>query len=358
MNGSSGAMAVESHGSDLDALLRCSARIGRDPLLVQASSGNTSLKVDGTLWIKASGKWLANAGQQKILAPVSQSECLECFKNGRPLTTRAVNSRAERLRPSIETFMHAVLPHRCVIHVHSVNTLAWAVRADARARLSERLSCMRWSWIPYTPSGLPLAREIQIASANRPDGDVFVLGNHGLVVCGESCEAAEAVLSQVERRLAIHPRSVRKPKLKLLERLRGLSSWWLPDCDALHSLGSDRISWEIVKGGVLYPCQAIFLGPNPPVLRASEDLFNVRSRLDQLAMSCPFLVVEGSGVLINNKITAAELATLRGLAEVVLRLEPAAPIRYLSDWEVNSLLMADADLYRISAENGGHHSSA
>ena len=41
--------------SALDPLVRLSARLGRDPLLVQASSGNTSIKLDGVLWIKASG---------------------------------------------------------------------------------------------------------------------------------------------------------------------------------------------------------------------------------------------------------------------------------------------------------------
>lgn len=36
-----------------------------------------------------------------------------------------------------------------------------------------------------------------VAGAN-----VFVLANHGLVVCGESCDAAEDLLGVVERRLA------------------------------------------------------------------------------------------------------------------------------------------------------------
>src|ERR1700728_4087306 len=84
---STAADAYASYERDIDSLLRCSARIGRDLLLIQASSGNTSLKVNGTLWIKASGKWLANAGQQELLVPVSLSECLECFSQGRPLTT-------------------------------------------------------------------------------------------------------------------------------------------------------------------------------------------------------------------------------------------------------------------------------
>jgi hypothetical protein len=181
---------------------------------------------------------------------------------------------------------------------------------------------------------------------------VFVLGNHGLVVCGESCEAAESLLSEVQRRLAIGTRSASKPNIKLLERIRGASSWRLPDSDTLHALGTDFISRQILEGGILYPCQTIFLGQNRVTLRVPEDKVSSRKAIDPLDASRPFLIVEECGILINSEITAVELAVLRGLAEVVLRIEPGAPIRYLSDPEVTSLLAADSHLYRVSAENG------
>ena len=345
--------AVENYPCELDFLLRCSARIGCDPLLTQASSGNISLKTGGILWIKASGKWLAKAGHDEILVPVNLSECLQCFKQGRPLTATVATSQGERLRPSIETFMHAVLPHRCVIHVHCLNTLAWAVRADAPARLAERLSGTRWTWIPYVPSGLPLAREIHRASANCPETCVFVLGNHGLVVCAESCEEAEAIMYGVQRRLAILPRQAAQPKLSQLRRLSALSPWHLPDCDdTLHALGVDHISRQIARDGVLYPCQAIFLGQNMPELRAPGYMSDRRSETDPLANQRPFLVVEGCGVLISSEMTAAQLAVLRGLTEVVQRIDPAAPIRYLSPCELEDLMNKDSHLYRAAAENG------
>ena len=45
----------------LEALRTLSAKLGSDPLLVQAAGGNTSLKRDGIMWIKASGTWLRDA---------------------------------------------------------------------------------------------------------------------------------------------------------------------------------------------------------------------------------------------------------------------------------------------------------
>src|ERR1700687_2751354 len=101
--------------------------------------------------------------------------------------------------------MHAILRHRVVIHVHSIKHLVWAIRLDGPDQLKERLAGLQWQWIPYASSGIPLAREIEKAVAGAPKTDVLILGNHGLVVCGHDCYAAEKLLCKVERRLAITP---------------------------------------------------------------------------------------------------------------------------------------------------------
>jgi rhamnose utilization protein RhaD (predicted bifunctional aldolase and dehydrogenase) len=120
------------------------------------------------------------------------------------------------LRPSIETAMHVVLRHRVVIHVHSINAIAWAIRLDGPDHLNERLTGLRWQWIPYAASGIPLAREIEKAVGAAPETDVLILGNHGLVVCGQDCHTAERLLWEVERRLAITPRRFPKPDTTVL----------------------------------------------------------------------------------------------------------------------------------------------
>jgi len=166
----------------------------------------------------------------------------------------------EKLRPSIETAMHVVLRHRVVIHVHSINAIAWAIRLDGPDQLKERLAGLHWQWIPYAASGIPLAREIEKAVANAPETDVLILGNHGLVVCGHDCRTAEKLLREVERRLAITPRRFPRPDTTALALIARFSRWQFPDVDSLHALGTDPVSRKVLKGGVLYPCQAIFLG--------------------------------------------------------------------------------------------------
>jgi rhamnose utilization protein RhaD (predicted bifunctional aldolase and dehydrogenase) len=339
--------------AELQTLARLSARLGNDPLLVQASSGNTSVKIDGTLWIKASGKWLARAAQDAMFVPVDLADAEASLRRDIPIC--CCGGQRDGLRASIETAMHAALPHRVVIHVHSVKTLAWAVRADGPQRLAERLAGLQWRWVPYVASGLPLAHAIQDAMASAPRANVFVLANHGLVVCGETCESAEALLNTVESRVAVKPRETRGHDPALNDEIARLPEWRLPLSERIHALSTDEASLAILKAGVLYPCQAMFLGTSVPLLPASttfEDAVQQFSR-SYLTMP-PFWIVEGRGLVIGNWMTTTQMAVLDGLAEVVQRIDASAPVRYINDGELTELLNEDAHCYRQSAESNAH----
>ena len=219
--------------------------------------------------------------------------------------SRPIAPSGPALRTSVETAMHAVLPWPVVLHVHSINTIAWAVRTDARARLAERLCGLSWAWVPYVLSGIPLAREMERAAAASPAAAVFILSNHGLVVCGRTCAEAETLLDEVEGRLAIEPRASPPADLALLNRLAP-PGWQLPANCAVHLLATDPAAVKILGGGVLYPCQAIFLSA-----RTGEP--------------GPFRPIAGVGVLVRQSITAVAEETLAGLAAVVSRIEAGGP---------------------------------
>jgi rhamnose utilization protein RhaD (predicted bifunctional aldolase and dehydrogenase) len=320
------------HEKDVQPLRELSARLGGNPLLVQASNGNTSIKLDGVIWIKASGKWLARTMLEEMHVAVELAEARECIESGTEIGARDGGKGGPR--PSIETAMHVVLRHRVVIHVHSINTIAWAIRLDGPKQLKQRLAGLRWQWIPYVASGIPLAREIQKALEKDRDTDVLVLGNHGLVVCGPDCKKAEALLWEVERRLETPPRPIPKPDTAVLEMIARFSRWQFPDMDALHALGTDAISLKIVKGGVLYPCQAMFLGQTMPLLPPTSRELRFKGE----ERTPPFVTVEGGGVMLNERMSSAELATLIGLAQVAQRTEECAELRYLNWAEVAQVL--------------------
>jgi rhamnose utilization protein RhaD (predicted bifunctional aldolase and dehydrogenase) len=329
--------------TELMSLRDLSVRVGTNPLLVQASNGNTSMKLAGTLWIKASGAWLADAMQEEMFVPIELAEVQASIRKDTEITRR--HAVKDDMRPSIETAMHAILQHRVIIHVHSINAIAWAIRQDGPNRLKELLSGLHWQWIPYAASGIPLAREIEKAVAGVPETDVLILGNHGLVICGRDCGAAEKLLCEVERRLAITPRQVPKPDTRVLGTIARSSRWQLPDVDLLHALGTDAVSRRILRGGVLYPCQAIFLGHTMPLVRSSAVISKFAERLKSGDRTPPFVAVERSGVMLNEKMTRAERATLIGLVQVTQRTEPSARLRYLKSAEVSNVLSTGTHAY-------------
>ena len=322
--------------TELQRLVALSARIGRDVLLTQGSSGNTSYKDGDLLWVKASGKWLADAVEQPIFVPVRQPCARRRVWQGLPVDLECVPDGYRELKPSIEAAMHAVLPHRVVLHVHSVNTIAIAVQAQATAVLGEKLSGLRWAFVPYMFSGLPLAQAIWSALARAPETTVFVLGNHGLVVCGESCQEAEDLLANVEARLRVAPRTSTAMRCEHLTTL-GLSAanHVLPPHPVVHALATDDASRATLANGVLYPCQAIFLNGSQPWQQSVRD------------HGAGFQIFPRKGVLVRANIPAGDYEALVGLAEVVQRIPPGTPLRYLTADEVQGAEACSS--YRESA---------
>jgi len=315
--------------AELTCLRELSARIGNDPLLTQASTGNSSIKLDGVLWIKASGKWMADAIREDILIPLDLADVRERVK-------QKVDPADRYCGASIETAMHAILPHRVALHVHCVNTIAWAVRQDAPVQLQRQMEGLRWQWIPYVPSGLPLAQEIEKVLSAFPHTDVLILGNHGLVVGGDDCGAVEDLLFEVQRRLAISPRQADSTDYAVLAEIADGSSWDLPADDEVHALATDPISREILSGGLLYPCQAILSPSSTPTLFRSVPCPDPKNQSESRYCSRPFLIIDECGVVFSWSMSIAQRAMMSGLARVIQRISSSAPIRYLADEEVAS----------------------
>ncbi len=329
--------------SAIGPLLEVSARLGRNPHLVQAATGNTSLKRDGVLWIKASGRWLADAIRDDIFFPLSLDDTLRQVEAGvDPSDQPGCPDRP--MRASVETAMHVVLPFRVVLHVHSVNTIAWAVRRDGPDELARRLEGIAWQWVPYTPSGLPLARAVKAAMARAPDTRVLVLANHGLVIGGGDCEEAEALLSEVERRTDIAGRCFAEPAWGVLERIADQSAWRVAEAAAIHALGTDLAAHRILRRGILYPCQRIFLTP-----RVKSFSADIEGNEIQCADE-PFVIIRNAGTLVRRGLGSAELAILAGLAEILLRIPESAPVRYLSGKEIQDLESPNAYNYPMLAQ--------
>ena len=332
--------------AELEQMKAVSARIGSDPLLTQGAGGNTSLKVGGTLWIKASGTWLAHALEHDIMVPVEMAPLIAAVEAIDPaaeqahqFTVAALNKSG--LRPSIETTVHALMPQRVVLHVHCVDTIAYAVRSDCVEQVGPRLAGLNWAYVPYARPGLPLALAIAEHRGQRPD--VLVLASHGLVVAAETVAGAEALLDDVKARLRIVPRAAPEPRLDRLAQRAAGTDYRLPQSEAAHAAATDPQSTGLAAKGSLYPDHVIFLGTGSVIAREGEGVSDVVARLGTSPVTILF---PGEGILMRNDATPGADAMARCLADVLARVSEDAPVRVLTPEEHLQLTDWDAEKYR------------
>jgi rhamnose utilization protein RhaD (predicted bifunctional aldolase and dehydrogenase) len=336
--------------SEMTLLKALSAKVGADPLLVQAAGGNTSLKQDGVMWIKASGTWLQQAQERDIFVPVGVDPLLSALERDDPACetcTDFVRGDLNRLalRPSIETTVHASFAHRVVVHVHCIETISWAVRDDAEERLAERLSGFQWAFVPYRRPGLPLAKEIR--KRLKPDTNVLVLGNHGLVVAAETVAEAESLLRQVVHAVVKPARPLTAHDVSALAKFAE-GSVYSPSADpAVQALAFDTEGLSQVRKGTLYPDHIVFLGAGIAMVESSETPKLAAERIGRAGRPEPKLVVvPGKGVLLPSDATPAMHAMARCLADVAARLKSDDPIRTLTLEDELALVNWDAEKYR------------
>ena len=334
---------------DFDDLRRASARIGADPLLIQAAGGNTSVKEGGAMWIKASGALLAEALTRDIFVPVDLAAMREALRAGSPGADHPSELllTPSPLRPSVETSLHAVFPQRVVLHAHCVNTIAFAIRADARQRLAERLDGFVWIFQPYVKPGAPLANAIGRKLA--PGVDVIVLGNHGLLVAGDTVDEAERLLHRVAAALSAPPAEAGRPNLERLAAVAGDGYTPLEADHPLHGVALTPRLLEIACGGAFYPDHVVFCGVDATALAPGETAGAVVARRSTAGLAPPvFLLVPGDGALIRSEASAGARALARCLGDVLARFPPEARPVYLTAQQCAELLDWDAEKYRLA----------
>lgn len=341
------------HSSELQELRQLSARIGGDILLVQGAGGNTSVKLGDVLWVKASGAWLSEAERRDIFVPVDLAGARQALAAGSEKMP-AIQRDGSTLRPSIETSLHALLPHRIVLHAHAVNTIAWSVMVGGEAEMAQRLRGLAWARVPYHRPGLALSQVVAEATAQQKP-DVLILGNHGLLVGADTCAAAEALMHEVERRLDLPVRVAPAGDLAALRATCGGTDYRPASEEVCHGLATDAGSFALVTAGSLYPDHVVFLGPAMRAPAPGETVAGIVAASDAANVPPPAaLLVPGAGAIVRSDIQPGAEAMLVCLALVAARLPAGAQISYLPAEEEQALLDWDAEKYRkaLTARQG------
>ncbi len=304
---------------------------------VQGAGGNASWKTDDTLWVKASGKWLAFCEQEPMFVPVN----LPSLRY--QLSTRHIQPFIGDgpLRPSIETLFHALLPQRLVLHLHDLTCLSILIRADAPQILTDILGHHgSWIWVPYIKPGAPLAMAIQ--DRFTPNTSVVFLQNHGVIIGGNTVSEVQSTLTEINSKLGVAIQSMGGiPPLQTPPYLTHPSfdkstddPQWLTDPTiqqiAHHHRDKPDTPWAIC------PDHVVFLGASAPRYNREDSYIDSQTAWGLLP----------SGIMASRHLSMAQLQQLWAYGVVLNAHPPQTPPTVLSDAECADLLNWESEHYR------------
>lgn len=206
---------------DLAQRVYTSRLLGRDKSLVLHGGGNTSVKIRERnlvgdeveiLYVKGSG-WDLELIEEAGFSPVIMGHLLKLARLNALTDPQMVNelvthmTRASAPAPSVETILHALLPHKYVDHTHADAVLAITNTAEGE-KCIEEIYGDRVVVIPYVMPGFDLARlcaELFPKHAGKNTIGMVLL-KHGIFSFGataqESYERMIALVNLAERYLA------------------------------------------------------------------------------------------------------------------------------------------------------------
>ncbi|MFV8817562.1 bifunctional rhamnulose-1-phosphate aldolase/short-chain dehydrogenase [Haliea sp. E17] len=197
----------DNHAAHLDApqlLQYRSNLLGADLRITNYGGGNTSAKLRQpdpltgesreVLWVKGSGGDLGSIGldgfatlymdKLRQLKPLYRGLAHEDEMVAYlPHCTFNLNSRAA----SIDTPLHAYIPHAHVDHMHPDAVIAIACTSNSKA-LTAEIFGGELGWLPWQRPGYDLGLKLEALCLEQPDIKGIVLEGHGLFTWGESAK--------------------------------------------------------------------------------------------------------------------------------------------------------------------------
>jgi rhamnose utilization protein RhaD (predicted bifunctional aldolase and dehydrogenase) len=324
------------------------AKIGQDPLLVQGAGGNVSWKEQGTLWIKASGTWLADANNKDIFVPIDLQHLRSALQIG-DYTVKPRPLSESPLRPSIETLLHALMPHRVVAHLHAIEILATLVRIDCFQQIQRIIgdSCS-WSAVAYHKPGSELAHAVATALSKHAASNIVFLQNHGIVIGGETVEEVNKTLDSLLQSFRKNNVQSENNCAFSIDESAFIDGYSLIPDTAVQRLALDiNLFYRLKSDWALYPDHVVFLGHQAHAYENIQDL-NTENAKSKSIKQPELIFVRNAGVFFKNTFNLAKHQQLRCYHDVITRQKSNQTLQALTDTQIAQLLNWDAEHYRAS----------
>src|SRR5215471_1689083 len=210
--------SAEGVNEDFALRIYTTRLLSNEPRLVQHGGGNTSVKTTmrdpagdpvDVLCVKGSGWDMATIESRGLpavrLAPLLKLSELETLSDDDMVAVQRGNLLdGDAPNPSVETLLHAFIPHKFVDHTHANAVLALCDRPDGIS-LCRKIYGPRAAIVPYVMPAFALALKAKEVFEANPQCEGLILHKHGIFTFGNSAREAYrrmiALVGLAERQL-------------------------------------------------------------------------------------------------------------------------------------------------------------
>ncbi len=189
-------VAAQYQNDPLGMRVYTSQLLGQNKELVLHGGGNTSVKIDNTLYVKGSG-WNLDTIEKGGFSPVNLDVLLEMATRESLSDTqmvaeqRAAMSDQSYPNPSIEAILHAIIPYAFVDHTHADAVVTLTNTPNGKA-LVAKLYGENMLIIDYVMPGFELAKHIYEITRNIDWNSLtgMILMHHGVFTFDNDAQRA------------------------------------------------------------------------------------------------------------------------------------------------------------------------
>ena len=285
---------------DLSLRIYTTHLLGKEPDLVLHGGGNTSLKSFNRnilgkeveiIYVKGSGWNMADLSEEGMpgleLEPLKKTLRLKKLNDEKMvnyLRKNLINNKSPN--PSVETLLHAYLPHKYVDHTHSVAILSIANQVNS-IEICKKIFKNKIGVVPYIMPGFELAVKAYMEFNKDKDIEGLILLHHGIFTFGNTAKEsyermikyvtiAEKFINQQKRKNIRHRKfnysydsndislKIRKSVYDLSER-----KWILNFCNLkkITEFTSSKELLNLINKGPVTPDHVIRIKPNLLILK-------------------------------------------------------------------------------------------
>ena len=287
--------------------------LGNEKKLVLHGGGNTSVKLETTdifnnlkkvIYVKGSGWDMSNLNHLGMpglyLDPLKKTSSLTKMSDENMVNYLRLNLLdSNSPNPSVETLLHALLPHKYVDHTHS-NAILSLVNLKNSSKVLNKIFGKKLAIVPYIMPGFQLAKKCFQIFRNNKDVEGLLLLNHGIFTFGDDAKQsydrmikyvslAERYINNKKRKHKYEKNKVNNFSLDLLIQCRKIfyqidKNKWIVN---LHS-SKDDIKFSLLENidslftkGPVTPDHVIRIKSQPLIIK-QKDLIKINKNKNNL----------------------------------------------------------------------------